>query len=95
LPPNCQDVERTPLLVRKAQCGREAIARVAMDGSPQSPLNVADCASADTGSLCQFLLGHCCSQTELLERGAQLVLKSHGYPQLSTHLADLVTQTVG
>jgi hypothetical protein len=60
------------------------MAGIAMDSSPQAPLHVAYRAGADTGSLCQFLLGHPGSQTKLLQRIAQLVFKSHGYAQLPT-----------
>jgi hypothetical protein len=38
------------LLVREPECGREAMARVAMDSSPQASLHVAYRAGADTGS---------------------------------------------
>jgi hypothetical protein len=55
-----------------------------MDSRPQTPLHVAYGAGADARSLCQFLLGHPGSKAMLLERGAQLVFKSHGYPQLPT-----------
>jgi hypothetical protein len=72
------------------------MACVAVDSGPQTPLHIAYRAGADTGSLCQFLLGHPGSQAMFLERGAKLLFRSHDYPDPHPiHLADPVTETVG
>jgi hypothetical protein len=83
-PRTCQGVERALLLVCEPECVCEAMARVAMDSVPQASLHVAYRAGADTGSLCQFLLGHPGTQAKLLQRLAQLVFKSHGYAPFPT-----------